>query len=298
MTENLFNEISKWQKETFGKANAFSKLAHLKDEIEELIADLKSNNPNRRLEFADCFFLLFGAAAADGMSFDDIVKAIEEKFEINKKRKWGTPQENGVVNHVSDDDLTRCTGCDKRFDIETMTSDDDENWFCEPCWTELAPVMLAEYNELCDKGEIEPNYTEEIELKKDVFYRILDGVLVLCKNTEFRYSIGGYGINKDGQPSSKSCFETEGLRIADRDYIEQQLIKCALIHEFDLVNPSKIISLHKYTPEAEQVIYPKQAEFVFNHKRNRLWLTNNCLYPILVFDNGTWAKIELDDSNI
>ena len=52
------------------------------------------------MEFADCFILLFGAAAADGMSYTDICSCIEEKMKINYKREWGEPDENGVVNHI------------------------------------------------------------------------------------------------------------------------------------------------------------------------------------------------------
>ena len=100
MTEQQFNEISAWQRETFGQATPLSKIAHLAEELQELVSDLKSNNPARRLEFADCFFLLFGSAAADGMTYQDICQAIQEKFEINKARKWGKPDENGVVQHV------------------------------------------------------------------------------------------------------------------------------------------------------------------------------------------------------
>lgn len=102
MTEKQFNEITAWQKETFGQATSISKIHHLKDELIELQADLYLNNPDRRLEFADCFFLLFGSAAADGMTYQDIVNAIQEKFEINKARKWGKPDANGVVNHIKD----------------------------------------------------------------------------------------------------------------------------------------------------------------------------------------------------
>jgi len=87
MTEQLFNEIMAWQKETFGQATPLTKIAHLAEELQELVSDLKSNNPQRRLEYADCFFLLFGSAAADGMNYQDICQAIEEKFEINKSRK-------------------------------------------------------------------------------------------------------------------------------------------------------------------------------------------------------------------
>ena len=97
-----FNEIVAWQQVTFPKANPMSKLAHLAEELQELHDDLKNNNSERRLEFADCFLLLFGCAASDGMSYDDICKAIAEKFEIVKKRKWGEPDANGVVKHIKE----------------------------------------------------------------------------------------------------------------------------------------------------------------------------------------------------
>ncbi len=99
MTEQQFKEITAWQNETFGQATPLSKIAHLAEELQELVADLKSDNPERRLEYADCFFLLFGSAAADGMTYEDICSAIQEKFEINKARKWGKPDSEGVVRH-------------------------------------------------------------------------------------------------------------------------------------------------------------------------------------------------------
>jgi len=101
MTEQLFNEITAWQQEKFPNATPLSKIAHLAEELQELVSDLKTKAPERRLEFADCFFLLFGAAAADGMSYDDIVSAILEKWNINKVRKWGKPDADGVVRHIS-----------------------------------------------------------------------------------------------------------------------------------------------------------------------------------------------------
>lgn len=100
MNEQQFNEITAWQKQTFGQATTLSKIEHLKQEIIELELDVTANEVNRRLEFADCFFLLFGAAAADGMTYQDICNAVQEKFEINKKRQWGEPDENGVVKHI------------------------------------------------------------------------------------------------------------------------------------------------------------------------------------------------------
>ncbi len=100
MKKLQFESISKWQNETFGEATALSKIAHLKQEVKELKKDLKKDSPAKKYEFADCFILLFGAAASDGMSYEDICNAINEKMEINKSRKWGKPDENGVVNHI------------------------------------------------------------------------------------------------------------------------------------------------------------------------------------------------------
>lgn len=100
MNEKQFNEISAWQKETFGQATPLSQIAHLCQELSELSYDLVNKRPDRRLEYADCFILLFGSAAFDGMTYQDVCNAIREKHEINLKRRWGAPDENGVVNHI------------------------------------------------------------------------------------------------------------------------------------------------------------------------------------------------------
>jgi len=100
MTENRYEAVAKWQKETFPKASSLSKLAHLKLEVEELINDIKTDSHLKHLEFADCFLLLFGAAKAEGMTYKDILDCIDEKFDINQNRTWGTPNELGIVNHI------------------------------------------------------------------------------------------------------------------------------------------------------------------------------------------------------
>ena len=100
MKVQQYLDISTWQNKTFGKATALSKIAHLIKELQELIDDLQTNNPNKKLEFADCFILLFGAAASDNMSYKDICDAINEKMQINYKRKWGKPNKAGIVEHI------------------------------------------------------------------------------------------------------------------------------------------------------------------------------------------------------
>jgi len=100
MKKEQFEAITKWQNETFGQATPQSKLTHLSSELVELWDDLQNNSDSKRLEFADCFILLFGAAASDGMTYEDVCNAINEKMGINYQRKWGKPDVNGVVNHI------------------------------------------------------------------------------------------------------------------------------------------------------------------------------------------------------
>lgn len=51
--------------------------------------------------------------------------------------------------------LRECTSCEKKFDCDTMEQDSGENYFCQTCYEELAPIMQAEYDEMVAKGEIE-----------------------------------------------------------------------------------------------------------------------------------------------
>jgi NTP pyrophosphatase (non-canonical NTP hydrolase) len=108
MTKEQFNEITDWQDETFPESTELSRVKHLIKEVCELEFEAKifeksptaHNRSNKNQEYADCFFLLFGAAKKAGMSYEDICRAIDFKFEINKNRTWGKPDENGVVEHV------------------------------------------------------------------------------------------------------------------------------------------------------------------------------------------------------
>jgi len=104
----FLNEVAEWQDITFPNANSLSKLAHLIEEIVELkdciITSVVESpqNYDLKLEYADCFLLLFGAASKSGFDLKDVFDAMREKMEINKNRKWGSPDENGVVRHIKD----------------------------------------------------------------------------------------------------------------------------------------------------------------------------------------------------
>jgi NTP pyrophosphatase (non-canonical NTP hydrolase) len=104
----FIKEVTEWQDKTFPGANSLSNLAHLIEEIVELKDAIVSSayegpkNHSIRMEYADCFLLLFGAASKSGFDPKDVFDAMREKMEINKNRKWGSPDENGVVRHIKD----------------------------------------------------------------------------------------------------------------------------------------------------------------------------------------------------
>lgn len=102
MTKELFEEITTWQDKTFPESTELSRVRHLLKEVQELECELElfDRKQEKILEYADCFFLLFGAAKKMGMTYDDICAAIEVKFNINKKRQWGKPDKDGVVEHI------------------------------------------------------------------------------------------------------------------------------------------------------------------------------------------------------
>lgn len=99
MTQEQFKRVTEWQRKTFPGATMLSKIKHLLQELEE-VQDPSLSITERSLEFADCFLLLFDAAAASGMTYDSIVGCIDAKMGINENRKWGNPDADGVVNHI------------------------------------------------------------------------------------------------------------------------------------------------------------------------------------------------------
>jgi len=118
--QNLQDDVKKWSDGTFGMYRTATPMAyHLKKEIDELIIALEelyqgtySNNTQNgidllmskykriRFELADCLMLLIDCASHAQINMDSLISATEEKLEINKNRKWGTPDENGVVEHI------------------------------------------------------------------------------------------------------------------------------------------------------------------------------------------------------
>ena len=103
--QKLMTDISEWSNKTFGDGQRNPAIVyHLKKEVNELIAVFEGNprNAHRQLwfEYADCLMLLLDSALHAGFTARDLIDATREKLEINKTRKWGKPDENGVIEHV------------------------------------------------------------------------------------------------------------------------------------------------------------------------------------------------------
>lgn len=90
LLEDLAAEATAWANATFTSATNSSRAAHLRREAEELCRD-----PDDLEEAADIFMLL--AHLTHGR---DLAGAVRAKLEKNKARKWGTPDAEGVVEHV------------------------------------------------------------------------------------------------------------------------------------------------------------------------------------------------------
>lgn len=96
----VVSQIGTWADETFapdGDYRGPSIVAHLAKEVREL-----AENPRDMEELADCVILLCHLAHQNG---GNLQAAIARKFEINKRRKWGQPDVDGVVEHVRSDAL-------------------------------------------------------------------------------------------------------------------------------------------------------------------------------------------------
>lgn len=94
--QQLQDEIAQWSDATFGSGRPATRpLHHLAKEVQELIAA-----PHDQMEYADCLILLLDAYRMAGGSADKMIETSYRKLEINRKRDWGTPDENGVVEHI------------------------------------------------------------------------------------------------------------------------------------------------------------------------------------------------------
>jgi NTP pyrophosphatase (non-canonical NTP hydrolase) len=97
--DSFQKEITDWAERQFPNATLEGIWKHFLREVNELetakVAEQGEGN-----EIADCMMLLMHYAHWRGLSvFDEIAK----KFDKNKKRTWGKPDHEGVVEHIREE---------------------------------------------------------------------------------------------------------------------------------------------------------------------------------------------------
>lgn len=104
-------EVGEWGDKTFNSKRDYNKqdctygiYNHFVKEVKELKLAIKHSfscdePPQRTIEeeTADCFILLLHLSFWYGF---DLLKAARNKMEINRKRTWGEPDKDGVIEHV------------------------------------------------------------------------------------------------------------------------------------------------------------------------------------------------------
>lgn len=95
--EFVKNRIASFSDEKFGTERPFTApLHHMKKEVEEAIESGEIE------EFVDIQLLLLDAFRKRFPDFDaqTLIECCNEKIDALYKRKWGNPDENGVVEHI------------------------------------------------------------------------------------------------------------------------------------------------------------------------------------------------------
>lgn len=110
-------EVGIWGNETFNPTGAIDpgdffegRINHLEKEIKELkIAFLEpyawteynKNKKNQEIkeEIVDCYLLVLHLVHLRGF---DLLDEARKKMEINRGRKWGPPDKNGVIEHTEE----------------------------------------------------------------------------------------------------------------------------------------------------------------------------------------------------
>jgi len=96
----LEKERFEWSLKTFPEATKESSLFKLREEIKEILKDLKKGHANP-IEYADALMCLLDSAGRAGLSIKDILQAFQHKLEINKKRTWKKNPDNSY-SHVKE----------------------------------------------------------------------------------------------------------------------------------------------------------------------------------------------------
>ena len=94
--QKLQDEIEKWSDNQFGfNRPPTGSINHLIKEVQELKEEQYCLE-----EYADCLMLILDAARMAGYNCDNLFKATQDKLKVNKNRKWGPLDKDGVSEHI------------------------------------------------------------------------------------------------------------------------------------------------------------------------------------------------------
>lgn len=93
--QETFWRMTDWAEQNFPQRTNHSILTHMRREIDEIEA-----HPDDIEEWADVLLLFMHGMRERGINSTQLTHALEEKFAKNQARKWGKPDEHGVVEHV------------------------------------------------------------------------------------------------------------------------------------------------------------------------------------------------------
>lgn len=90
----IIEQQESFQTEKFPNHKLEGILKHLKREVDEI-----EKEPKDIIEWADALILYIGAMRTAGIEIYDVIKAVEIKQDINKKREWHEADADGVYSH-------------------------------------------------------------------------------------------------------------------------------------------------------------------------------------------------------
>lgn len=104
--DGLAREHAEWSQATFksdAERGPIGPLRHLQKEASEAVEAVESGDREKvREELADCLLLILDASRRAGVKPLELFKCGMAKLQVNKRRKWNTPQPDAPVEHVRD----------------------------------------------------------------------------------------------------------------------------------------------------------------------------------------------------
>jgi NTP pyrophosphatase (non-canonical NTP hydrolase) len=94
-------EVRGWADETFPGETNESLIRHIREEFEDELVPAVQGGADHDLaeELADVTLMIMGIAHRNNIHLQE---AMRLKFEKLKKRRWGEPDEFGVVHHIKE----------------------------------------------------------------------------------------------------------------------------------------------------------------------------------------------------